>query len=85
MKEYENAKKAFGQSIRIEPGYAMAHNNLGNVLLVWNDFDGAIKCFEDALRIDPSNAIVKGNLARALKLTAESPFRVAPPPRQLSR
>jgi cytochrome c-type biogenesis protein CcmH/NrfG len=50
-----------------------------------NDFDGAIKCFEDALRIDPNNAIVKSNLARALKLKAESPFRIELPPRRSSR
>ena len=56
------------QAIALNPNYTLAHNNLGNVLLLQNDADAALKEFLEARRIDPANIEAHynvGSLARA--------------------
>jgi tetratricopeptide (TPR) repeat protein len=41
------------RSIRIDPDYAKAHNNLGNAYGKSGKYKEAIKSFKQAIRLDP--------------------------------
>lgn len=45
---------------------ALAHNNLGDVLLLQGDVDGAITQFHQALQINPDYVMARNNLGNAL-------------------
>ena len=55
----------YQEAIRLRPGYAEAHNNLGVVLLQKDRIDEAIARFESALRIEPFYADAHNNLGNA--------------------
>jgi lipoprotein NlpI len=59
------AKEELTQSLRYDPNYADAHNDLGAVLIQLGDFDHAIEQFSDAARINPSYACARQNLTLA--------------------
>jgi len=54
------------RSIAILPGYAFAHNALGNVLSLEGRDDEAIQSFRNALRLEPGWADAHNNLGAAL-------------------
>ncbi len=56
--QYEKAKTAMEMAIRIEPAYAMAHENLG---LIYAKM--ASKEYERALQLDPNNSGLQSKLA----------------------
>jgi tetratricopeptide (TPR) repeat protein len=63
--EHARAESAFREAIRIQPDYADAHGNLGN-LLSGTDFPEARYHFEIALRLRPDDAATRYNYAMAL-------------------
>jgi peptidoglycan/xylan/chitin deacetylase (PgdA/CDA1 family)/uncharacterized caspase-like protein len=65
-KNYAAARDQFAQSLKLQPDFALAANNLGFVYWKMNDDANAVKYFEAALRIDPSRAIAYANLGDAL-------------------
>ena len=72
----KQAETEFREAIRLDPGYASAHNGLGTALKMRGDIDGAVKAWEKALELKPDFAfplynlglvyIAKGDLSRAL-------------------
>jgi tetratricopeptide (TPR) repeat protein len=56
----------YKKALRISPGNAKAHINLGNVLLHENRVDEAIDHYQMALRINPNSAGARFNLGSAL-------------------
>jgi len=48
------------------PDYALAHGNLGRVLLVKGDVSEALKHFQEAVRLDPNNPQSLLGLSEAL-------------------
>jgi len=66
-KNYAAARDQFAQSLRLQPDFALAANNLGFVYWKMNDDANAIKYFEAALKIDPSRAVAYINLGDALQ------------------
>jgi tetratricopeptide (TPR) repeat protein len=62
--ELDAARIALEQSIRAVPTYALAHENLGDVLL-----QQAVRAYEQAGRLDPRNESARGKLALARELT----------------
>jgi Flp pilus assembly protein TadD len=59
-------------AISINPDYAAAHNNLGNVFLDHLHNSGrAIACFREALRLDPGFSGARFNLGRALLVAGD--------------
>jgi len=66
-REFDAAIDEFQQAIRIDPGYANAHNNLGNVWLAQGKVEDAIREFREVVRLQPDSATAAANLAAALK------------------
>ena len=66
-KNYAAARDQFTQSLKLQPDFALAANNLGFVYWKMNDDANAVKYFEAALKIDPSRAIAYANLGDALQ------------------
>ena len=64
-KNYAAARDLFAQSLKLQPDFALAANNLGFVYWKMNDDANAVKYFEAALRIDPSRAVAYVNLGDA--------------------
>ena len=56
----------FQEALRLKPGYAEAHNNLGNALDAVGRTREAIGQYEEALRLEPNLAEAHYNLGRAL-------------------
>jgi peptidoglycan/xylan/chitin deacetylase (PgdA/CDA1 family)/uncharacterized caspase-like protein len=66
-KNYAAARDLFAQSLKLQPDFALAANNLGFLYWKMNDDANAVKYFEAALRIDPSRAVAYVNLGDALQ------------------
>ncbi|MEO5685976.1 MAG: polysaccharide deacetylase family protein [Burkholderiaceae bacterium] len=66
-KNYAAARDQFALSLKLQPDFALAANNLGFVYWKMNDDASAIKYFEAALKSDPSRAVAYVNLADALQ------------------
>src|SRR5439155_27380140 len=56
----------FREALRLRPGYAEAHNNVGRVLIQGGDNEGGIAEFRQALLLAPEYAGALGNLRAAL-------------------
>jgi tetratricopeptide (TPR) repeat protein len=52
----------FRRALELKPEYALAHNNLGNVLLMQGKPAEALTHFREAVRIDPANVEAHYNL-----------------------
>ena len=59
------------RALSIDPSYANAHNNLGNVLLAQKKYDEAIAEFAEVVRLQPGSAAAKQNLAAAKAMAAQ--------------
>jgi tetratricopeptide (TPR) repeat protein len=62
----EDAEAEFRSAVTLRPTYAMAHNNLGQLLCARNDRAGASEHFRRALELDPSIAEAHCNLGQIL-------------------
>ena len=61
----DEAAAEYREALRIDPSYANAHNNLGNVLLSQKRYGEAIGEFEEVVRLQPASSAAKKNLAAA--------------------
>ena len=61
----DEAAAEYREALRIDPSYANAHNNLGNVFLAQQKYDDAIREFEDVTRLQPTSIAGFRNLAAA--------------------
>ena len=59
-----DAIAAFGEALRVAPGDARVHNELGVAYASLGDLERAIECFEAAQRLDPDPGVA-ANLERA--------------------
>jgi len=60
------AESAFRRALSMQPEFAKAHNNLGNLLLEQEKWKPAEKSFRRALELLPDNAMLLGNIGKAL-------------------
>ncbi|KAL8159218.1 hypothetical protein V2J09_000755 [Rumex salicifolius] len=67
--QYNSAKAMFTQSLKLQPGYAPAYNNLGLVFVAEAKFDEAKFCFNKALLTDPLLDAAKSNLLKVVALS----------------
>ena len=51
-------------SVRVDPGYAAGHNNLGLVLQALGEADGAISAFQKSILLVPAEPAAHLNLAK---------------------
>jgi protein O-mannosyl-transferase len=63
---WENSERLWNHALAVTSDNAMAHNNLGHLLLQRGEWDSAISHFELALNIRSRNAATHYNLGRAL-------------------
>lgn len=70
---FENAKKLYQKTLKIDPGHVDALNNLGVLYLGERDYLAAQKSFEKAVRLKPDNADPHYNLACVFALRGEIP------------
>ena len=54
-------------TLKISPGYANAHNNLGNAYIIQNKIDDAINAYQAALKLKPDLIQARQNLDLLLK------------------
>jgi Flp pilus assembly protein TadD len=74
--DWDSARAALEQSIRAVPGYALAHENLGDIHLQL-----AARAYEQAGRLDPRSASARDKLAMARELIVRVQARTpATPP-----
>lgn len=71
--DYDRAKAALEQSLRANPGFATAHENLGDVLAML-----ASRSYARALQLDPQNTSAPAKLATVRQLLAPKPAASAP-------
>jgi Flp pilus assembly protein TadD len=71
--DYERARIALEQALRSNPGYATAHENLGDVHGML-----ASRAYARALALDPANARLPGKLALARELFTAKPATTPP-------
>jgi protein O-GlcNAc transferase len=70
--DLELALKRIREAIEVDPQYARARLNLGNVLLAGGDIKGAISATLDAIRIDERYAEAHYNLGRLYGMTGDA-------------
>jgi Flp pilus assembly protein TadD len=63
----DEAIRQYQEALRLNPGYALAHNNLGYALGQKGQLDEAIRQYQKAISLDPGCALAHTNLARALE------------------
>ena len=60
--KFAEAAAHYNEAIRLDPGYAGAHNNLGVVLFRQGKFEEAAAHYNEAIRLDPGYAAAHNNL-----------------------
>jgi tetratricopeptide (TPR) repeat protein len=63
----DGAIECYREATRVDPGYVLAHNNLGFSLNRKGDPDGAAASFREAVRLDPKFADPHYHLGRILQ------------------
>lgn len=63
--QYDKARIALEMAIRAHPGYATAHENLGDIYAMM-----ASQSYERALQLDHGSASIRNKLSRAREITA---------------
>ena len=66
MGRRDEAVEQFRRAIEQRPGFALAHNNLGNVLRESGRSDEALTQFRRAIELDPADALARTNLGQLL-------------------
>ena len=61
--QLEEAYLDYSKAIALNPTFAAAFTNRGNVRLIRNDAAGAIEDFRTALALDPSDEVARDNLS----------------------
>jgi len=64
--DVDGAIAEYREALRLNPGFAAAHNNLGSAYRDKHDVDGAIAEFREALRLEPNLTKTQVNLRSAL-------------------
>ncbi len=65
-KRWDDARKAYGKALDLNPDSAMLHNNRGYSLLIQRNYVGAAKKFTHALKLDSKFVTARTNLRLAL-------------------
>jgi tetratricopeptide (TPR) repeat protein len=64
----EQARRAYEDAVRLDPGLAEAHSNLGLIAANDRDFEAAESHFRRAIALDPGLVVARYNLAQVLAL-----------------
>ena len=79
LKRFTDAKRLIDEAVRQHPGFAVAHDLHGDLLLIQGVPETAIKAYEQAMRLDPTRSLVLTKIEKAREMTesaARAPGRV---------
>jgi tetratricopeptide (TPR) repeat protein len=79
MNLWREAMFRFQRAVQINPGDAMAHNNLAVAYEANGDFENAAKEYKEALRLDRSNSYIQKNYSRYTEFISRSKKRQKTP------
>ena len=65
MQNFRAAKKNYEKSLKLNPDYSEARNNLGTLYYAQKNYRGAIREYNRALKLNPNSATYYGNLGTA--------------------
>jgi predicted Zn-dependent protease len=71
--EIKRAEQEFEMTVRLQPGYAPAHLNLGVAFMKQNQWAAAMREFQETLRLDPANQLAAQYLNQAQSLNEHTP------------
>ena len=63
---FQDAKKFYIETLKLNPNYSAAHNNLGILFNQLKEYKKAIKCFERVIQIDPNDSVAYSNLGNII-------------------
>ncbi len=72
-----DAKRLYRETLKLDPGYVDALNNLGVILIHDRDFTAARSSFEKAIRLKPANVDPYYNLACVCAVMGETKMSLA--------
>jgi len=72
--QQEKAAVAFKKALKIQPNYAVAHNNLGVLYWQAGKMNQAVECFKKALEIDPHDKTANLNMNEALQVLNQEDY-----------
>jgi protein O-GlcNAc transferase len=67
-----DAEKAYKKAIKINPDFAEAYNNLGNILVDKKQYAQAVQSYKKSLRKFPDNPMLLNNIGNALQFLGEN-------------
>ncbi len=75
LKNLDHAKRLIDEAVRQHPGFAVAHDVYGDLLLTQGQTESAIMAYEQAMRLDPTRSLLltKIDKARELSENAKEP------------
>ncbi len=71
LKNFDSAKLAIEDAIRLFPDFAVAHETLGDLMLVQDQTGAARKAYEHAMRLDPTQANILKKIDKSRTLEKE--------------
>jgi tetratricopeptide (TPR) repeat protein len=71
------AEECYRRALNLEPGFAAALTNLGNLRYRQGDTEGARELYEQALELDPTQAEARYNLGNVLEDIGETEHAIA--------
>src|SRR5205814_6726082 len=78
MNLWREAMFRFRRAVDINPGDAMAHNNLAVAYEANGDFDNARKEYLEALKLDRGNSYIQKNYSRYVEFLSRNKKRATP-------
>lgn len=72
MNLWREALFRFRRAVDLDPGNAMAHNNLAVALEANGDFEGAARQYREAMRLDKANPFIQKNYSRFVEFTSRN-------------
>lgn len=75
MNLWREAMFRFKRAVEMNPGDAMAHNNLAVAYEANGDFDAALREYKEAIRIDKGNQYIAKNYSRFVEFTQRNKKR----------
>lgn len=75
MNLWREAMFRFKRAVEINPGNAMAHNNLAVAYEANGDFENAAKEYREAMRLDKTNQYIQKNYSRYVEFTSRNKKR----------
>ena len=70
LKRLDQAGIHIEKAIQQNPGFAVAHELHGDLMLVQNQLDAAVRSYEQAIRLDPTRASVLMKIEKAREFSA---------------